>query len=283
MNIIHELRDLFRLDVLLKVSGVRRSVYYYHLQRLNGKDKYEEVKGAIQAIFKKHRGNYGYRRIHLTLRKQGFQINHKTVLRLMREMGLQAEVKVKKYRSYKGDVGKVAENTVNRTFEAEAPAQLWLTDVTEFKVNGTKLYLSAFLDVFNREIVGHAISRHPNFSLIQSSFEKAVKNSTSPLHTLVHSDQGWLYQIGQFQRLLAPYEMKQSMSRKGNCHDNALMEGFFGILKNECIYKETFESEQAAIQCINQYINYYNVERIKAKLNGCSPVEFRLQYEKIAI
>ena len=202
----------------------------------------------------------------------------------MQEMGLKAKVKAKKYRSYKGDVGKVAENKLDRIFEAEAPAQVWLTDVTEFKVNGIKLYLSAFLDVFNREIVGHAISRNPNFQLIQSSFKKAVKNSSSnPLKTLVHSDQGWLYQIGKFQRLLAPYQMKQSMSRKGNCHDNALMEGFFGILKNECIYKEKFESEQAAIQCINQYITYYNFERIKAKLNGCSPVEFRLQYEKIAI
>lgn len=234
-------------------------------------------------IFTKHKGNYGYRRIYLTLRKLGYTVNHKTVLKLMQEMGLKAKVKVKKYRSYKGDVGKVAKNTLDRIFEAEKPAQVWLTDVTEFKVNGTKLYLSAFLDVFNREIVGHAISRNPNFQLIQNSFEKAVKNSSTPLKTLVHSDQGWLYQIGQFQRLLAPYKMEQSMSRKGNCHDNALMEGFFGILKNECIYKETFESEQAAIQRINQYIKYYNFERIKAKLNGCSPVEFRLQYEKIAI
>lgn len=201
----------------------------------------------------------------------------------MRELGLKGKVKVKKYRSYKGDIGLVADNKINREFIASEPNKVWLTDVTEFKVKGQKLYLSAVMDVFNREIIGHSISRNPNFQLVKTSFEQAF-NSSFPeninhLETIIHSDQGWLYQIKSFERLVAPYNLIQSMSRKGNCLDNALMEGFFGILKNECIYQEEFDSIGHAIYVVNQYINYYNHDRIKEKLDGKSPIEFRKQYK----
>jgi putative transposase len=200
----------------------------------------------------------------------------------MRELGLRAKKRKKFYRSYKGEVGHVAANLINRQFDTEKPNEVWLTDVTEFKVKGQKLYLSAILDVFNREIIGHSISKNPNFELVKESFDKAIKQTKKadePLKTIVHSDQGWLYQIKSFQRLLAPHQMSQSMSRKGNCLDNALMEGFFGILKNECIYQTDFQSVEDAIQQVNRYIKYYNINRIKQKLKGQSPVQYRNRYE----
>jgi len=267
----------------LKVSGLARSVYYYHVNNKE-QDRFKSIKKKIKVIFLKHKGNYGYRRIHLALRNMGISLNPKTVLKLMKELDLQGKVRTKQHRSYKGEIGLVADNLVNRKFEAPKPNQVWLTDVTEFKVKGAKLYLSAVLDVFNREIIGHSISRNPNFKLVQDSFEKAfkqgyAKNQSADVQTVVHSDQGWLYQIKSFERLLTPYEMRQSMSRKGNCLDNALMEGFFGILKNECIYTTSFSSVDDAIDQVNQYIDYYNQERIKEKLDGKSPMEFRKTYE----
>lgn len=248
-------------------------------------DKYSELKKQIQAVYQEHKGRYGYRRITIQLRKQGVRINHKTVFRLMQEMGLKGRKKKRTYRSYKGEIGRVAPNQLNRQFEAARPNQVWLTDVTEIKVNGVKRYLSAFLDVFNREIVGYALAKNPNFDLIHQSFSQAIsarklKKATNNL--LIHSDQGWLYQIGRFQRMVETYGMTQSMSRKGNCLDNALMEGFFGILKNECIYQTSFQSVQEAEKAIHDYIRYYNKKRIKEKLDGLSPVEYRKNFEKTA-
>lgn len=202
----------------------------------------------------------------------------------MNELGLRGVQKAKKYRSYLGEIGHIADNEINRHFEAEKPNEVWLTDVTEIKVYGKKLYLSAFLDVFNREIVGYSITQNPNFELIRESFEKAIKtaNLSPEDQVIVHSDQGWLYQIPRFKQLIKPYKMIQSMSRKGNCLDNALMEGFFGILKNECIYRNSFQSLEEAVQEIQSYIEYYNTLRIKEKLNGMSPIEFRLNYKNVA-
>lgn len=202
----------------------------------------------------------------------------------MNELGLQGVRKAKKYHSYRGEIGYVADNEINRHFEAEKPNQVWLTDVTEIKVEGKKLYLSAFLDVFNREIVGYSFSQNPNFELIRDSFENAIQvaSPSSEDQVIVHSDQGWLYQIPRFKQLLDSCKMRQSMSRKGNCLDNALMEGFFGILKNECIYRSSFRSLDEAIKEISSYIEYYNTMRIKEKLNGLSPIEYRLKYKNVA-
>lgn len=281
---IDELRHEFPLQILLHVSEVKKATYYYHKKNLEKADKYATIKEAIERIFYQHKELYGYRRIVLALRKEGFFINHKTVRRLMNDLGLHGVQKSKKYRSYRGEVGQIANNKINRHFETEKPNQVWLTDVTEFKVAGNKLYLSAFLDVFNREIVGYSITQNPNFGLIQDSFGNAIKRANLSLQdqVLIHSDQGWLYQIPRFQQLIKPYNMSQSMSRKGNCLDNALMEGFFGILKNECIYRNSFRSLEEATQEIETYIEYYNTLRIKQKLNGMSPIEYRLNYEKAA-
>lgn len=195
----------------------------------------------------------------------------------MKELGLQGMVRPKKYRSYKGTVGQIATNEIQRDFQATEPNQKWVTDVTEFNVNGQKIYLSAILDLFNREIVGYEVSKSPNFELIEQSFQKAYAYTKLPKKPglIIHSDQGWLYQIPRFRELLAPYQIKQSMSRKGNCLDNAVIESFFGVMKSELLYMTTFKSYEEVKKALVDYIYYYNHERIKIKLNGKSPVEFR--------
>lgn len=259
------------------MAKLKKSTYYYHLQKWTKPDKYQEIKERIQTLFHHHKGRYGYRRICLALRNEGFFINHKTVQRLMQELGLKGTVRPKKYRSYKGTVGYVAENLIQRDFEATEPNQKWVTDVTEFKMNGQKIYISAVLDLFSREIVGYEVSKSPNFELVQQSFKKAFTYTKllEKNDLIIHSDQGWLYQIPRFQELLATYEIKQSMSRKGNCLDNAVIESFFGIMKSEFLYTTTFKNYEEFEKALADYIYYYNNERIKIKLNGKSPVEFR--------
>jgi len=274
---VYELRLDFPLQALLKVAKLKKSTYYYHLQKWVKPDKYQKIKDRIQTLFHHHKGRYVYRRICLTLRDEGILINHKTVQRLMKELGLKGKVRPKKYRSYKGTVGYVAENVIQRDFEATEPNQKWVTDVTEFKINGQKIYLSAVLDLFNREIVGYEISKSPNFELVQQSFKKAFTYTKLPEKSdlIIHSDQGWLYQIPRFKELLTPYEIRQSMSRKGNCLDNAVIESFFGIMKSEFLYMTTFKNYAEFTKALADYIYYYNHERIKIKLNGKSPVEYR--------
>lgn len=274
---MYELRLDFPLQALLKVAKIKKSTYYYHLQKWTKPDKYKEIKERIQTLFHHHKGRYGYRRICLALRNEGILINHKTVQRLMKELGLKGTVRPKKYRSYKGTVGYVAENVIQRDFQATEPNQKWVTDVTEFKINGQKFYFSAVLDLFNREIVGYEVSKSPNFELIQQSFKKAFMDTKLPEKSdlIIHSDQGWLYQIPRFKELLATYEIKQSMSRKGNCLDNAVIESFFGIMKSEFLYTTTFKNHEEFTKALADYIYYYNHERIKLKLNGKSPVEYR--------
>ena len=206
-------------------------------------------------------------------------INHKTVLRLMKEMGLFCMVRAKKYRSYKGDVGKVAPNLLNRDFHASKPNEKWVTDVTEFHLFGKKLYLSPILDLYNGEIVSYTISPHPRFSATMDMLNRAIEKLPNSYNLILHSDQGWQYQMKPYQRVLDAKGIAQSMSRKGNCLDNAVMENFFGILKSELLYIQQFNSMEHFIKELHDYLYYYNHKRIKYKLNGLSPVEYRIKYQ----
>ena len=252
-----------------------RSTYYYYSKNPT-KDKYETEKNEISAIFTQHKGRYGYRRVMMAMREKGYSINHKTVLKLMKSLGLKGKQrKNDKYHSYKGTVGKVADNHLNREFYANKPFEKLTTDVTQFKVGDGKVYLSPVMDLYNREIVAYSISLSPNLEQIREMlnglFEK-LPNGATPLF---HSDQGWQYQHAEYQRLLSEHNMKQSMSRKGNCMDNGAMENFFGRLKVEMFYGEKFESVNAFIDELKNYIHYYNNERISLKLKGMSPVQYR--------
>lgn len=255
-----------------------RSVFYYHLKRLKARDKYAVEKEAIQSIFHEHKGRYGYRRITAEMRNRGFVINHKTVQKLMQGMHLRSLVRKVRYRSYKGKVGKIAPNIINRDFSASTPNQKWATDVTQINIGSTKLYLSPILDMFNGEIISYNISRSPNLEQIYDMLDKAFKKYDNLDKLIIHSDQGWQYQhIGYIKRLQERHII-QSMSRKGNCLDNAMMENFFGIMKSELLYTEKFESPEAFIKALDEYIYYYNNNRIKSRLKGKSPVQYRTLY-----
>ena len=277
-KIIAELRHKYPLKDLINFLGIARSTYYYYLKEKQ--DKYVVEKQEIQDIFASSKNTYGYRRITLELRQKGYVINHKTVLKLMKMLKIYGKQRKSKYKSYRGEVGKVAPNLLNREFNANAPYTKLTTDVTEFNVCNEKVYLSPVLDMFNNEILSYSISTSPNFwqtrEMLKGLFERLPKTATP----LLHSDQGWQYQMKEFQRLLKEHNVTQSMSRKGNCLDNSVMENFFGRLKVEMYYGEKFESVNAFIQKLHEYINYYNNERISLKLK-MSPVKYRTQFQYI--
>ena len=265
----------------MELAGLARSTYYYYLKQAN-KDKYEAVKKDIVEVFNENKSRYGYRRILVELRKKGCTLNHKTVLKLMRSLNLRGKQRKNgKYHSYKGEVGKVADNLLKRNFYAEKPFEKLTTDVTEFKIGDEKVYLSPVLDMFNREIVSYSISTSPNLQQVRDMLHGLFEKLPSDARPLFHSDQGWQYQHAEYQRLLAEHNITQSMSRKGNCMDNGIMENFFGRLKVEMYYGEKFESPRGFIEKLEEYIHYYNNERISLKLKGMSPVGYRTHSQMI--
>ena len=265
--------------ILLQISGLSKSTFYYTLSKSDKDDKNKEIINKIKEIFFHHKERYGYRRITLELRNQGYIINHKKVYRLMVKMGLKPLKRNKrKYSSYKGTVGKIAKNYIDRNFYADKPNKKWYTDITEFNLRGEKAYLSPILDGFNGEIISYNISKNPNLEQINDMLNKAFDNKNLE-GLILHSDQGWQYQHKSYQQRLKNKGIKQSMSRKGNSMDNGLMENFFGIIKTEMFYdqEDNYKTLDDLIRAIDNYIGYYNYNRIKVKLKGLSPVQFRLQ------
>ena len=269
----------FPLDILLNIIKLARSTYYYQLKQLDKSDKNHDIKDEIQAIFTEHKGNYGYRRMTLELRNRGYIVNHKKVQRLMKVLGLSARIRRKrKYSSYQGEIGKKADNLIQRQFEASKPMEKCYTDVTEFAIpaSSQKLYLSPVLDGFNSEIIAYNLSRSPNLAQVKTMLEQAFSEEHYE-NTILHSDQGWQYQHNFYHLFLESKGIQPSMSRKGNSPDNGMMESFFGILKSEMFYgyEKTFQSLNQLEQAIVDYIDYYNNKRIKVKLKGLSPVQYR--------
>lgn len=273
-----ELRHSYDLNLLLNCSEVARSSFYYYQKQSKKADKYKEIKEQINSIYSKHKGRYGYRRITNELNLHGIIINHKTVLRLMKLLGLKSLIRAKKYKSYRGEQGRIAPNILKRNFKASVPNQKWATDITEFNVSGKKLYLSPIIDLFNGEIISYELAERPVFNQVTAMLEKAFKKIPDNTNLTLHSDQGWQYQMKQYQYLLKQKGIKQSMSRKGNCLDNAIIENFFGTLKSELFYLKKYTSINQLKQEIIEYINYYNNDRIKLNLKGMSPIKYRAHY-----
>ena len=259
-----------------------RSTYYYHLIQLQKPDKYESLRKQVVTIYHENKGRYGYRRITLELRNRSVMINRKTVKRLMQESGIKSLVRAKKYRSYKGSVGKITPNVLERDFKAIAPNMKWATDVTEFALFGQKRYLSPVLDLYNGEIISYTICVHPNLLMVTQMLSKALKVVKKDSGLILHSDQGWHYQHATYQHMLKNKGIIQSMSRKGNCLDNAVIENFFGLLKSELLYLQKFSSIENFENQLKEYIFYYNNFRIKQKLKGLSPIQYRNQSLLIA-
>ncbi|MCM2849689.1 IS3 family transposase, partial [Escherichia coli] len=272
-KVIRSLRCGHCQSDLLKAAGLARSTLYYQLSLQKAKDKYADVKQLIASIFHEHRGCYGYRRIHCELQKRGLKFSGKTVRKLMQQLGLKSPVRLKKYRSYRGNMGLAAENILQRQFKAEAPCEKWVTDITEFRAGGQKLYLSPILDLFNGEIVAWETACRPTEELVKRMLNKGLESLAEGEKPLLHSDQGWHYRIKSYQSALADKGLVQSMSRKGNCLDNAVMENFFGHLKEEIYYRRDYRSVEELENAVNEYITYWNQKRIKLSLGGLSPVE----------
>ena len=276
---IQGLRRTYKLGVLLKLDGMAKSTFYYNLAASRAKDPDAVLKKRIRAIYHKHKGRYGYRRITLCLQAEGIPVNHKKVERIMKELGLKAVVRVVKYRSYKGDIGQVAPNLLERDFKAERPLKKLATDVSQVKIGDRKGYISPVMDMFNGEILTCDVSDRPDLAQTERMLKDLFRVGGDGLEgAILHSDQGWQYQHRNFQDALRAHHMAQSMSRKGNCLDNAMMESFFGSMKSELLYLENFTTMDQFKLALKEYIRYYNNDRIKLRLK-MSPVEYRLKHQ----
>lgn len=268
--------------------GFPKATYMYWQKRFDRANPNKEIEEKVMEIRLVHK-DFGYRRMFGELRKQGYLVNKKRVQRIMQKLSLQVTSfvrKSRKYSSYKGKVGKVAPNRLRRRFDTKIPHQKITTDTTEFKYYDTdskgrmmikKVYLDPFMDLCNREIISYGVSSTPSAKNIMDALNTAIKvTSDCPYRRTFHSDQGWGYQMKAYTRTLKEHQIFQSMSRKGNCHDNSVMENFFGIMKQEMYYGEIYYSYNALKEAIDEYIEYYNKQRIKEKLGWMSPVEYRL-------
>ena len=291
--VVYELQHKYPLVVLLDISGLKRSTYYYTLNKLDKDTKNDDIMNAIIDIYYTHKARYGYRRITLELINRGYIVNHKKVKRLMSKMGLYARTPKAKYKSYKGDMNGTVKNLLldkvidevnhktyyERNFKTERCNEIWSTDVSEFHIAAGKLYLSPILDLHNREIVSYNISASPNYEQIKDMLAKAFNKYKDLKGLILTSDQGWQYQMQEYHIALEEKGIIQSMSRKGNCLDNSPMENFFGKMKNEMFYgyEYTFNTLEELKKEMENYISYYNNQRITTKLKGLTPVEYRNQ------
>ena len=277
--IVQELhKEGHKLNDLLGVIGLSRSTYYYELCRTDKvKERNAELSSEISTIFNENRKRYGVRRVHHELLNRGFQVNHKRVQRIMNQLALFGKRPKEKYHSYKGDVGKVADNIINRDFSTEKPLQKWTTDVSQFNLPWGKCYISPILDMNTNEIISYNLSTSPNMEQIRDMLNKAFERFPSVQGLVMHSDQGWQYQHAFYSGELQKHGIIQSMSRKGNCYDNCMMETFFGRLKNEMFYgfEKNYHSFEAFSKAIAEYIDYYNNSRIQAKTKWMPPSKFR--------
>ncbi|WP_241954604.1 IS3 family transposase [Staphylococcus auricularis] len=281
MKTIHESLNI-ELNILFKISNIAKSVYYYWINQLNKPNKDKYILQAIKQICKKCHYTYGYRRVTQVLSSLGFNVNHKKVLKLMQSLALTCKKfthRGRRYSSFKGKVGKIANNLMNRRFKTDRPYQKIVTDITEFKLkNEQKLYLSTFMDVYNSEIISFTTSNRPTLDIVINPLQELIDRKPKTSYRLtIHSDQGWHYQHAEYIKHLKDNKIFQSMSRKGNCLDNSLMENFFGLLKQEMFYGNEYGDFNQLEKAIHQYIDYYNNERIKAKLKGLSPINYRKQ------
>ena len=255
-----------------------KSTYYYEISKVDAVAiRNQELMDEIKKIFEYHKGRYGVRRIHRELINRGYNVNHKRVQRLMHRMGLLGKRPKEKYHSYRGEVGKVADNVINRDFSTTAPLQKWTTDVSQFNFTWGKCYISPILDMNTNEVVSYDLSLSPNLEQIQRMLNEAFRKFPCVKGLIFHSDQGWQYQHEYFRNKLKEHGIIQSMSRKGNCYDNCIMETFFGRMKNEMYYgyEKDYDSFETFEKAVKEYIFYYNNERIQAKTKWMPPVKYR--------
>lgn len=270
------LKSTHELEDLLRISKVARSTFYYHASKLDAPDKHAELKAVIRQLFEDSQRRYGHRRIWLKLRGLGWTVTKKLVHKLMHQMGLRSKVRIKrKYNSYRGTQNVISPNLMAREFQAAQPNQKWVSDITEFRVADKKVYLSPVMDLFDHAILGYKAGISPNVDLAGASLNAAFTIHKPAAGVLVHTDQGFQYQHAKWRSIISEHQGIQSMSRKANCYDNAVMENFFGHLKAEMFHGETFKTPTDLINAIDRYITWYNNERVQEKLKGMTPMQYR--------
>ena len=267
--------------------GFPKATYMYWQKRFDHEDPDAELLRQIKTIRDEHK-DYGYRRLWGELRKQCIEVNKKRVHRIVQKYGMQVTSytrKSRRFSTYKGVVGRIAPNRVNRRFNTCIPHQKITTDTSEFKyyqsdekgrVTIKKLYLDPFLDLWNMEVLSYGISDSPSANSIITALNEAIDSTSDcKYRRTFHSDRGWAYQMGVYRQKLKDNRIFQSMSRKGNCYDNSPMENFFGIMKQEMYYGQVYNSFDELKDAIDKYIRYYNEKRGKASLGYMSPIEYR--------
>ena len=289
-RIVCSLRGEFQLKDILAVIHFPKATYMYWQKKFAQPEVPDEREQIILAIREEHK-DYGYRRLWAQMRNLGYKINHKAVQRIVQKLGLQVHSfthRTRKYSSYRGSVGTVADNLLNRRFKTSIPHQKITTDTSEFKywLQGDdgkpvahKLYFDPYMDLFHAEIVSFHIGQTPSAVGIQSALEEAIRvTADCPYRRTFHSDQGWAYQMKSYTKRLKEERIFQSMSRKGNCLDNSVMENFFGLLKQEIYYGRVYHSYEELKTAIEEYIVYYNEHRIKKSLGWLSPAQYRRKH-----
>ena len=262
---------------MLKAASLSKSTYYFEINKPEIDIKNEELIDMIKKVFYENKKRYGVRRVTAELHNQGIVVNHKKVQRIMNKFELKA-IKTKiKYHSYIGNIGHIADNIINRDFEASKPNEKWTTDVSQFNCPFGKAYLSPILDMYGTDIVAWDLSLSPNLEQTKRMLNEAFRKNPNIEGLVFHSDMGWQYQHNYFQERLKEKGIVQSMSRKGNCIDNCIMETFFGTVKREMFYghEQEFQTFEQLYKAIAEYIDYYNNRRIKGKTKWMPPVKFR--------
>lgn len=276
--LIDVLRPIYKLSQLLTIIDIPKSSYSYHKRQLALPDKYSNVRAQIIDIFEKNKRRYGYRRIHASLKNMGIILSEKIVRRIMREENLVAKsIKMKRYSLYDGEVSPAVENVLQRDFKADKPNEIWVTDITEFRIPAGKVYLSPMIDCFDGALVSWTISTSPNAELVNTMLDQAILTLRDREKTIVHTDRGAHYRWQGWIDRMDNNNLTRSMSKKGCSPDNSACEGFFGRLKNEFFHGESWlgVSVDNFIKLLDEYLDWYNNERIKLSLGGISIMKYR--------
>ena len=274
--VIYRHKEKYSVSEMCRFFKVSRSGYYGYVTCMNIPAKDLNLANKIQECQEKCGKTYGYRRVHIWLERQGVHHNPKTILRVMQKYNLLSVVRRKKYRNY-GEYLHRYPNLLNRDFKAERPNQKWVTDISYIKTNQGTLYLSIIRDLFDNSIVAYKTGTEQNINPVLQTIREAQKKEKVTAEVQLHSDQGFQYTSQAYYRLIKSYNITPSMSRKGNPYDNALAENFFSILKTECIYRIKLKTYDEARLIIDEYIDFYNNERIQLKTK-LTPQEMRCQY-----
>ena len=272
--VIHRHREEYPVCRMCKFFGVSRSGYYAYVRHLNRPDPNQAIIDQIAQQQKQCKNTYGYRRMQLWLDKNGCHKNAKTILRLMKKHGFLSEIRRRRQWKQLGQQLHKYDNLLNRDFHSERPNSKWVTDISYIHTEQGVLYLSMIRDLYDNSIVAYKTASSQTVNLVLDTIRLAVKKEKVAGKFRLYSDQGFQYTSQAYFNLTKEYGIVPSMSRRGNCYDNAMAENFFGILKTECIYRQKIRTFQQANDLIDEYIHFYNYERLQTK-TGLSPLSLR--------